>query len=129
MSRKGANVHVTTSPAFQQSVEELRAKNLIGAFAQIVRGRNAQGLASIISQRETYLRVRERIVRDKIRKMVAFGGFGATVETTAGFGPAFEAAIASRKPAILHLKVDPEAITPTTTLSAIREKSLARVRG
>ena len=55
----------------------MRAKNLIGAFAQIVRGRNAQGLASIISQRETYLRVRERIVRDKIRKVVAFGGFGA----------------------------------------------------
>jgi acetolactate synthase-1/2/3 large subunit len=58
----------------------------------------------------------------------AFGGFGATVEKTAGFGAAFEAAIASGKPAILHLKVDPEAITPTTTLSAIRERSLARVR-
>jgi acetolactate synthase-1/2/3 large subunit len=59
----------------------------------------------------------------------AFGGFGASVEKTADFAAAFQAAVASGKPAILHLKVDPEAITPTTTLSAIREKSLASVRG
>ncbi len=59
----------------------------------------------------------------------AFGGFGATVETTAEFGPAFEAARQSEKPAILHLKLDPEAITPTTTLGAIREKALARQGG
>ena len=29
------------------------------------------------------------------------------------------------QPSILHLKVDPEAITPMTTLTAIREKALA----
>jgi acetolactate synthase I/II/III large subunit len=57
----------------------------------------------------------------------AFGGFGATVRTTAEFAPAFAAARASGKPAILHLAVDPEAITPTATLTGIREKSLARV--
>jgi acetolactate synthase-1/2/3 large subunit len=56
----------------------------------------------------------------------AFGGFGATVETTAAFAPAFAAARKSGKPAILHLKLDPEAITPATTLGAIREKALAR---
>ena len=55
----------------------------------------------------------------------AFGGFGATVEKTADFSPAFEAAQPSGKPAIMHLKVDPEAITPTTTLAAIRAKALA----
>jgi acetolactate synthase I/II/III large subunit len=59
----------------------------------------------------------------------AFGGFGATVETTAAFAPAFEAARKSGKPAILHLKLDPEAITPSTTLGAIREKALARQGG
>jgi len=58
----------------------------------------------------------------------AFGGFGATVETTAAFAPAFDAAINSKRPAILHLKLDPEAITPATTLGAIREKALARQR-
>ena len=39
--------------------------------------------------------------------------------------PAFEAAQKSGKPAIIHLKVDPEAITPAMTLSAIRDKALA----
>ncbi len=56
----------------------------------------------------------------------AFGGHGETVEETAEFLPAFQRALASGKPAILHVKVDPEAITPTTTLSAIREAALKR---
>jgi acetolactate synthase-1/2/3 large subunit len=55
----------------------------------------------------------------------AFGGHGATVERTEDFAAAFAAAARVGKPAILHLKVDPDAITPTTTLTAIREKSLA----
>ena len=50
----------------------------------------------------------------------AFGGHGETIERTEDFAPAFERAVASGKPAILHVKVDPEAITPTTTLTAIR---------
>jgi acetolactate synthase I/II/III large subunit len=55
----------------------------------------------------------------------AFGGFGATVERTADFAEAFAAAQRSGKPALLHVKVDPEAITPNTTLAAIREKALS----
>ncbi|MBK5960140.1 thiamine pyrophosphate-binding protein [Rhodoplanes elegans] len=55
----------------------------------------------------------------------AFGGFGATVATTADFAPAFRAAQDSGLPAILHLKIDPEAITPTATLAGIRAKALA----
>lgn len=55
----------------------------------------------------------------------AFGGFGALVEKTEDFAAAFDAARASGKPAIIHLKVDPEAISPSTTLDAIRKKSLA----
>jgi acetolactate synthase-1/2/3 large subunit len=47
------------------------------------------------------------------------------VERTADFGAAFERALASGKPAIIHTKVDPEAITPTMTLSQIREKAVA----
>ena len=56
----------------------------------------------------------------------AFGGHGETVEDTADFLPAFTRALQSGKPAILHVKVDPEAITPATTLSAIREAALKR---
>jgi len=55
----------------------------------------------------------------------AFGGFGVTVEKTADFGDAFRAAQQSGKSAIVHLKIDPEAITPTTTLSKIREQARA----
>ncbi len=59
----------------------------------------------------------------------AFGGFGAAVETTAEFAAAFTAAQASGKPAIIHVKVDPEAITPATTISKIREKALSEQSG
>ena len=56
----------------------------------------------------------------------AFGGFGATVETTADFGPSFEAAVASELPSILHVKFDTDAISPGQTLSAIRALALAK---
>ena len=56
----------------------------------------------------------------------AFGGHGETVEETAQFLPAFERALASGLPSILHVKVDPEAITPTTTLAAIRAEALTK---
>ena len=55
----------------------------------------------------------------------AFGGFGATVERTSEFAAAFAASRASGLPSIIHLKIDPEAITPGQTLSGIREKALA----
>jgi acetolactate synthase-1/2/3 large subunit len=55
----------------------------------------------------------------------AFGGFGVRVDKTAEFPAAFAAARTSGKPAIIHLKVDPEAITPKTTLTGIRDKALA----
>jgi len=55
----------------------------------------------------------------------AFGGFGATVERTADFPAAFKEAVASGKPSIIRLVIDPEAITPMTTLSKVRAKSLA----
>jgi acetolactate synthase-1/2/3 large subunit len=53
----------------------------------------------------------------------AFGGFGITVEKTQDFAAAFEAAAGSGKPAIVHLKIDPEAITPMTTLAQIRKQA------
>ena len=56
----------------------------------------------------------------------AFGGHGETVEETAEFPPAFERALGSGLPSIVHVKIDPEAITPATTLSEIRAVALAR---
>jgi acetolactate synthase-1/2/3 large subunit len=54
----------------------------------------------------------------------AFGGHGETVEKTEDFAPAYERAAASGKPALIELRIDPDAITPATTLSAVREKAL-----
>jgi len=59
----------------------------------------------------------------------AYGGYGETVEKTAEFEGAFERALAAKRPAIIHVKVDPEAITPTMTLTAIREAALKRRAG
>jgi acetolactate synthase-1/2/3 large subunit len=52
----------------------------------------------------------------------AYGGHGETVERTADFAPAFERARATGKPSIIEVRLDPEAITPTRTLSDIRDK-------
>ena len=55
----------------------------------------------------------------------AFGGFGVSVERTEDFSAAFRAAEASGKPAIVRLAIDPEAITPGTTLAKIRARAVA----
>jgi acetolactate synthase-1/2/3 large subunit len=53
----------------------------------------------------------------------AYGAWTARVERTEDFAPAFEQALAAGRLALLHLVLDPEAITTRTTLSAIREKA------
>jgi len=55
----------------------------------------------------------------------AYGAFGALVEKTGDFTAAFDGALASGKPAVIHLKVDPQAITPATTIDAIRKAAQA----
>lgn len=52
----------------------------------------------------------------------AYGGHGETVEKTDDFAPAFERARLSCRPSIIEVKLDPEAITPSRTLTQIREK-------
>ncbi|MBI2585280.1 MAG: thiamine pyrophosphate-binding protein, partial [Rhodospirillales bacterium] len=58
----------------------------------------------------------------------AYGAFGAVVETTDQFAPAFEAAAASGKPAVIELRIDPEAITPMATLTGIRTAALEKAK-
>jgi acetolactate synthase-1/2/3 large subunit len=58
----------------------------------------------------------------------SFGGFGELVETTEQFSPAFERAMVSGVPALLELRLPEEVITPSTTISAIREQALERDR-
>jgi acetolactate synthase I/II/III large subunit len=56
----------------------------------------------------------------------AFGAHGVAVERTEDFGDAFEEALASGRPAVIELRVDPEALTPRQSLTEIREQALAR---
>jgi acetolactate synthase-1/2/3 large subunit len=53
----------------------------------------------------------------------AFGGYGETITRTEDFGPAFDRAVTSGKPAILEIQVDPQALTPIKTLDQIRAGS------
>jgi acetolactate synthase-1/2/3 large subunit len=62
---------------------------------------------------------------DFVAYAMAFGGYGALVEKTADFPAAFAQSIATGKPSIIHLKIDPEAVSTTASITAIREKSLA----
>src|SRR5256885_2503213 len=49
----------------------------------------------------------------------SYGAYGERVERSADFGDAFERALTADRPAVVELRVDPEAITPQATLSAI----------
>jgi acetolactate synthase-1/2/3 large subunit len=54
----------------------------------------------------------------------AYGAHGETVATTAEFAPAFERALAARGPALLHVKVDPQALTMGATLDELRAQGM-----
>ena len=56
----------------------------------------------------------------------SFGAHGELVETTDQFVPAVERALAAGKAAVLELRLDPEAITTRTTLTALRARSSQR---
>ncbi len=55
----------------------------------------------------------------------AYGAYGEVVERTADFAAAFERARAAGVPAILELRIDPEALTIRQSLSEIRAAALA----
>jgi acetolactate synthase-1/2/3 large subunit len=59
----------------------------------------------------------------------AYGWRADTVAATAQFEPAFQAALDSGRPTLLHLKLATEVITSRTTLGAIRAAAQARQAG
>jgi len=50
----------------------------------------------------------------------AFGGHGEVVATTEEFGPAFARAVASGKPAVIELRMNPDQITTRATIAHLR---------
>ncbi len=49
-----------------------------------------------------------------------YGAFGATVENGKEFPDAFARAIESKLPSLIHIKTDPDALTPTLSLSSFQ---------
>ena len=54
------------------------------------------------------------------RLIESFGGHGEAVSETAEFAPAFQRAVASGKPAVIELRMDPEQITSRATIAQLR---------
>ncbi len=50
----------------------------------------------------------------------AYGAAGETVVRTAEFAPAFERAQAANGPSLIHVRIDPQALTMSTTLDGLR---------
>lgn len=56
----------------------------------------------------------------------AFGAHGELVVKTEDFAPAFARCVQSNRPALIEIKIDPQAITPAMTLDDIRQAALAK---
>lgn len=89
----------------------------------IVVNNNMYGTIRMHQEREYPARVHgtSLVNPDFAAYAVAFGAHGELVETTEQFAPALERALAVGKPALIEVRIDPEAITPNATLQSIRE--------
>jgi acetolactate synthase-1/2/3 large subunit len=56
----------------------------------------------------------------------AYGGHGETVRKTEEFAGALDRSQVSGKPAIIHVLIDPEAITPSRSLTDIKNAALKK---
>ena len=54
----------------------------------------------------------------------AYGAHGELVTETSQFAGALERSLAAGKPALIEIRIDPNAITPGTTLEALRENAM-----
>ncbi len=55
----------------------------------------------------------------------SYGLHGEVVRATDDFAPAFERCAAAKRPSLIDLQISPEAVTPTRSISQIREASLS----
>jgi len=58
----------------------------------------------------------------------AFGAHAERVEDTAAFGPALERCLQARGPALIEVRIDPQALSTQATIDQVREQGLARAR-
>ena len=64
---------------------------------------------------------------DFSRYIEAFGGHGEIVAATGEFTPAFQRAVASGKPAVIELRMDPEQITSRATITELQAGRVPKV--
>ena len=53
----------------------------------------------------------------------AYGAFATQVTNSDQFPQTFSTAVAAKKPALIHIKLDPQALTPSKTLNQIRDRA------
>jgi acetolactate synthase I/II/III large subunit len=95
------------------------------------------GIITIVANNGMYGTIRMHQEREYPRRVIgttlinpdfaayarSFGADGYNVESNADFAPALKSALASNRPALIELKLDPEAISPRQTLTALRERA------
>ena len=108
---------------FQMSMQEFGTAVQYGANIVVVLVDNGiYGTIRMHQEREYPRRVHgtDLVNPDFAALARSYGALGFTIETTDQIAPALDTALAADRPALLHLKVDPEGITPTTTIEKLR---------
>ena len=116
---------------FMMTGQELATAIQYGANFIILVGNNGMLGTIRMHQEQDYpgrISATDLVNPDFAKLAESYGGFGAVVEKTDDFQPAFEAAQASGKPAVLEIRLDPEAITPMATLSGLRKAALEKLK-
>jgi len=114
---------------FMMNGQELATAMQYGAPAVFIVVNNGMyGTIRMHQEREYPARVHGTALSnpDFVALAHAYGAYGELVERTEQFAPAFERALESKRPALLEIRLDPEAITTRTTLSAIRRAAQAK---
>jgi acetolactate synthase I/II/III large subunit len=96
------------------------------AVVFIVINNGMYGTIRMHQEREYPARVYATALRnpDFVALARAYGLHAEIVASTQAFEPAFDRAMASGGPALLELRIDPEAISTRTSLTALREEAI-----
>lgn len=120
-------VSVAGDGDFQMNCQELGTAMQYGAaVVHLIVNNGMYGTIRMHQEREYPERVSgtSLVNPDFVALARAYGLHGEVVEATAQFEAALERALASPTGAVLDLRIDPDAITTRTTLSAIRAAAL-----
>jgi acetolactate synthase-1/2/3 large subunit len=122
-------VNIAGDGDFQMTGQELATAQAYGAgrgdgkLISIVVDNGTWGTIRMHQEREYPGRVSGSELRanpDFAALARAYGWHASLVVATAGFEPAFSAAMAADGPSLIHLKLDSDVSTPRTTLTALR---------